>query len=566
MNSISLRVFAVVISGIVSGHAAQASEGVIGQHGMVVTEQALASEVGAAILKRGGNAVDAAVAVGYAEAVVYPCCGNLGGGGFMTIHLASGRDAFIDFRETAPGGAYAQMYLDAGGKPVPSLSRLGYRAVAVPGTVLGLETARKRYGTLSRAEIMAPAIRLAADGFVLGAGDLRVLEPATALQHDPAAAQVFQRPDGSALQVGDRLRQPDLASLLKKISAHGPRAFYRGDVPLAVGRAAKNGGGVIAASDFKAYRVAQASPVHCRYRGYDFLSAPPPSSGGVALCEILNILEGYDLKGLGYHTAASAHVIAEAMRHAFMDRNAYLGDPAFHANPIKHLLAKDYAAAIRAQIMPGKATPSRMVQPGVAPHERLETTHFSVVDAAGNAVAVTYTLNGYFGAQVMAPGTGVLLNDEMDDFTTAPGAPNMFGLVQGAANSIAPGKRPLSSMSPTIVLRNGKVVMVLGSPNGPRIISTVLQTALNVIDYGMGIQDAVDAPRFHEQWLPDVLFVEPGTFAPAEAKALAAMGYSLKEIPPFGASESILIRADGAGRHLVGAHDPRSPAGAAVGY
>ena len=483
LKLISPRLLNVLIFGMLLGPTAQATEGVAGEHGMVVTEQALASAVGTAILKQGGNAIDAAVAVGYAEAVVYPCCGNLGGGGFMTIHLASGKSTFIDFRETAPGGAAAGMYLDAGGKPVPTLSRLGYRAVAVPGTVLGLETALKRYGTLSRAEVMRPAIRLAADGFLLGAGDLRVLAPATALQNDPAAARIFRRRDGSPLQVGDRLRQHDLATLLRHISAEGPRAFYQGKIPFAIGQAAKAGGGVIVASDFKAYRVAEVSPIHCSYRGFDFLSAPPPSSGGVALCEILNILEGYDLKGLGYHTAASAHVIAEAMRHAFMDRNAYLGDPAFHANPIDHLLGKDYAAAIRAKILPDKATPSSGVQPGAAPHERLETTHYSVVDAAGNAVAVTYTLNGYFGAQVMAPGTGVLLNDEMDDFTTAPGAPNMFGLVQGAANSILPGKRPLSSMSPTIVLRNGRVVMVLGSPNGPRIISTVLQTALNVIDY-----------------------------------------------------------------------------------
>ncbi len=563
MDSLLSPLTALMLAAI-SISAAQAAEGVTATHGMVVTEQALASGVGAEILKRGGNAVDAAVAIGYAEAVVYPCCGNLGGGGFMTIHLATGQDSFIDFRETAPGAASAGMFLDAAGKPVPGSSRLGYRAVGVPGTVLGLETALKRYGTLSRAVVMAPAIKLAREGFVLGAGDLRVLAPARALKDDPAGAKVFRRKDGSDLQAGDRLTQSDLAGLLTKISAEGPDGFYHGELPIAVEKAAKAGGGIVAASDFASYTVAEAAPVRCRYRGYDFVSAPPPSSGGVALCEILNILEGYDLKALGYHTAASAHVIAEAMRHAFMDRNSYLGDPAFHDNPIAHLVSKDYAAAIRAQILPDKATASSAVKPGVAPHERLETTHYSVVDAAGNAVAVTYTLNGYFGAQVMAPGTGVLLNDEMDDFTTAPGTPNMFGLVQGAANAIAPGKRPLSSMSPTIVLKDGKVVMVLGSPNGPRIISTVLQTALNVIDYGMGIQDAVDAPRFHEQWLPDILFAEPGTFAPAAASALVGMGYVLKEIPPFGASEAIaVVRGP---RRLVGAHDPRSPAGAAVGY
>jgi gamma-glutamyltranspeptidase/glutathione hydrolase len=546
--------------------AALAAAAVSADHAMVVTEQHLASAVGTEILKQGGNAVDAAVAVGYAEAVVYPCCGNLGGGGFMTIHLASGRDTFIDFRETAPGEASAGMYLGRDGKPVADLSRFGYRAVAVPGTVLGLDTALREYGRLPRAVVMAPAIRLAKTGFVLGDGDLHTFVPATRLKEDPVAAKIFRHADGTPLQAGDRLVQPDLAALLEAIAAKGPKAFYRGAVPKAIAGAAAAGGGVITGDDFLRYRIAETVPVRCQYRGYVFVSAPPPSSGGVALCEILNVLSGYDLGKLGYHRAASVHLIAEAMRHAFMDRNTYLGDPAFHDNPVAHLLSADYAAAIRAKILPDRATPSTAVQPGDPPHERLETTHYSIVDQAGNAVAVTYTLNGYFGAQVAAPGTGVLLNDEMDDFTTAPGQPNMFGLVQGAANAIAPGKRSLSSMTPTIVLKDGKVAMVLGSPNGPRIISTVLQTALNVIDYGMGLQDAVDAPRFHLQWLPDVLFTEPGAFSAETTTALERMGYQIKQIPPFGASEAIAVTIGHGKRVLVGAHDPRSPAGAAAGY
>ena len=527
---------------------------------MVVTANRLASEAGAEMLRAGGNAVDAAVAVGYALAVVDPCCGNIGGGGFLVAHLADGRDVFLNFRETAPAAATADMYLNAAGNVVPAASVFGWRAVAVPGTVLGLDTALARYGTMKRAQAMAPAIRLAREGFVLSRAETGLLD-AGPLNADPAAAAVFRHADGSRLRPGERLVQPALADTLAAIAAQGPDAFYRGRIPAAVEAAAHAGGGIITAADFAAYRVTEDAPVGCTYRGYAILSAPPPSSGGVTLCEILNILQGYDLHGMGFHSAASVHVMAEAMRHAFLDRNTLLGDPAFVRNPVERLLSADYAADIREKIGE-RATPSADFGPGTPPHEKPETTHYSVMDAAGSAVAVTYTINGAFGAGVMAPGAGFLLNDEMDDFAGKPGTANMFGLVQGEANAIAPGKRPLSSMAPTVVLRGGHVAMVLGSPGGSHIITTVLETALNVIDHGMTPQQAVDAPRLHLQYLPDVLFAEDSALTPDTAALLRWMGYSITSAPPWGASELILVAPDG---KLLGANDPRRPAGAAVG-
>lgn len=530
---------------------------------MVVTEHRLASEVGVSILKAGGNAVDAAVAVGYALAVVHPCCGNLGGGGFLLLHRPGDGERFLDFRETAPAAATAKMFLDDKGALVDNASGYGYRAVGVPGTVLGLETAREKYGRLSRAQAIAPALRLAAEGFVLEEADLRPLRAATRLKDSPAAAKIFLRDGGAPLQAGDRLVQSDLAQVLEDISRDGPRAFYEGRIPRAIEQAAKAGNGVIAAEDFARYRVEESEPVHCVYRGYDVFSAPPPSSGGVALCEILNILEGYDLKTLGFHTPQALHAIIEAERRAFVDRNAFLGDPAFVRNPVERLTSKAYAAELRRKIAPERATPSSELGPGLPLQEGRETTHYSILDEDGVAVSVTYTINGYFGAQVMAPGTGFVLNNEMDDFTSRPGSPNAWGLVQGEANAIAPGKRPLSSMSPTIVTKDGKVVLVLGSPNGSRIISVTLQTALNVIDYGLPLQAAVDAKRIHHQWLPDVVFAEPGALSPETQRDLEAKGYAFQRLERFGASEAIAVGADGL---IAGAHDPRSPAGAALGY
>ena len=536
-----------------------------GAHGMVVTAQHEASAVGLAILQAGGNAVDAAVAVGYALAVVDPCCGNIGGGGFMLVRLADGRHAALEFREAAPRAASAGMYHDVAGNPVREMSLNGYRAAGVPGTVAGLDRALTAYGRLSRAAAMAPAIALARDGFVLGEADAAILDArAGKLAQDPGAAAIFLHPDGSRYRAGDRLVQADLAATLALIAERGPDAFYRGPIAVKVAAAAAAApGGLLTVEDFAAYTAREAAPVVCRYRGVTVHSVPPPSSGGTILCEILNILGGWDLTALPYRSARSVHLMAEAMRHAYLDRNTLLGDPAFVTNPLGRLLSPEYAATVRAAIDPARATASQLVQAGVAPHERAETTHYSVVDAEGNAVAVTYTINGNFGAGVVAPGTGFLLNNEMDDFAVKPGTPNLFGLVQGAANAIAPGKRPLSSMAPTIVERDGRLWLVLGSPGGSRIISTVLETLSNIVDYGMAPQDAVAARRFHQQWLPDTLFYERGGLAPEALAALAAMGHRLGEQAGWGAVELIAIAPDG---RRIGVNDPRRPAGAARGY
>ncbi len=479
---------------------------------MVVSAHRLASEVGVRVLQAGGNAVDAAVAVGYALAVVDPCCGNIGGGGFMTIHLADGRETFINFRETAPMAATATMYLDAEGRQIDDLSRHGYRAAAVPGTVMGLDHAAAKYGRLPRAALIAPAIALARDGFALSRADTDILDArADRFGKDPAAAAIFLRPDGRRFEPGDRLVQNDLAATLELISEQGPEAFYKGPVAAAVEKASRENGGILAASDFAAYTVTETAPLTCTYRGYLLVSAPPPSSGGATMCEILNILEGYDIAKSGFRSVKSVRFMVEAMRRGYRDRNAYLGDPEFVANPVERLLSKDYAASLRAEIARGDA--EKGAGEG-APREKSETTHYSVVDGAGNAVAVTYTINGYFGAGVVAPGTGFFLNNEMDDFTVKPGAANLYGLVQGEPNAIAPGKRPLSSMAPTLVERDGKVVLVLGSPGGSRIITAVLETIMNIVDYRMAAQEAVDAPRLHHQSQPEDVYFERSGLSP----------------------------------------------------
>jgi gamma-glutamyltranspeptidase/glutathione hydrolase len=581
-------VTATLIAGAFLGAAQAASlPAVEAKNGMVVSSQHLASQIGVDILKMGGNAIDAAVAVGYAQAVVNPCCGNIGGGGFMTIHLADGRDTFINFREKAPAAASADMYLDASGKPVPGASLHGYLAVGVPGTVAGLDAAQRKYGKLTRAQVMAPAITLARDGYILTRGDTDIFDTTVAFfKKDPEAARIFLRPDGSALQPGDRLVQKDLAKTLQAIARRGPDAFYKGAIPAAVERSAKLGGGIITAADFSAYAIAETAPLTCSYRSYTFVSAPPPSSGGVTMCQILNTLEGYDMKAMGFQSAASIHVMTEAMRHAYMDRNTYLGDPDFVKNPLDRLLSKSYAGSIREKISADHATPSEQVQPGSEPHEKPETTHYSVVDKAGNAVSTTYTVNGRFGAVVIAPGTGFFLNGEMDDFTVKIGSKNMYGLVQGASNAIAPGKRPLSSMAPTLITRDGKTFMVVGSPGGSRIITITLQAALNVIDYGMAPQEAVDAAHIHHQWLPDLVYYETRGLSADTLNVLHTMGYKTSEQTPWGATELILIGLpDAAGvsgpassgndsgvsgrvlpGFIYGANDSRRPAGAAIGY
>lgn len=571
---------------LLQGANAASMPAVEAKNGMVVSSQHLASQVGVDILKLGGNAIDAAVAVGYAQAVVNPCCGNIGGGGFMTIHLANGEDTFINFRETAPAAASANMYLDEKGNVKKGASLYGYLAAGVPGTVLGLDTAQRKYGKLTRQQVMEPAIKLAREGFILNRGDTDILDTTIAkFRDDPEAARIFLRPNGDPLQPGDRLIQTDLANTLESIALHGPDAFYQGKIPQAVEAAAKKGGGILTAKDFADFRIAETAPITCSYRGYEFVSAPPPSSGGVTLCEILNVLEGYDLKASGFNSAQTIHTMTEAMRHAYMDRNTFLGDPAFVKNPTEKLLSKEYAAEIRKQIQPEIATPSSRVQPGMEPHEKPETTHYSIVDHSDNAVSTTYTINGRFGSVVIAPGTGFFLNDEMDDFTVKVGEQNMYGLVQGATNAIAPGKRPLSSMTPTLVTKDGKVFMVVGSPGGSRIITITLQTVLNIIDHGMAPQEAVDAPRIHHQWLPDEVYFEQRGLSADTQKLLQERGYKLVEQTPWGAAELIMVGLPGAAGvssessgndsavsgkvregFIYGANDVRRPSGSAVGY
>ncbi len=545
---------------------------VAAEHGMVVTAQHLATQVGVDVLKRGGNAVDAAVAVGYALAVVYPAAGNLGGGGFMTLQLADGRKTFLDFREKAPLAATANMYLDQQGNVIKGLSTYGHLAVAVPGSVSGLEYAREKYGTKKRTELLKPAIRLAQYGFTLNQGDLAILQTATdAFRKDPASAALFLK-HGQPWQAGDKLVQKDLAETLQAVSQRGADGFYKGPVAAAIVKSSQSGGGIITQADLDQYRTRELAPVECDYRGYHVVSAPPPSSGGVVICEMLNILEGYPLKELGFRSAQSVHYQIEAMRHAYVDRNSYLGDPDFVSNPVARLTDKAYAAQIRAVIDPAKAGVSKDLKPGVEPHEGSNTTHYSIADRWGNAVAVTYTLNDWFGAKVTAPGTGVLLNNEMDDFTAKVGVPNLYGLVQGAANAIAPGKRPLSSMSPTIVSQAGQPLLVLGTPGGSRIITAVLHTLLNVIDFDMTLQEAVDAPRFHQQWLPDLTSVENFAFSPDTRKLLEAAGHKLGPAQPANHMTAVMIGAPSLGgtpvgkNRFYGANDPRRNTGLALGY
>ncbi len=514
------------------------------EHGMVVTAQHLATDVGVDVLKSGGNAVDAAVAVGYALAVVYPTAGNLGGGGFMTIRMKDGKTTFLDFRERAPLAATKTMYLDAKGDIVPRASLDGYLAVGTPGSVMGFETAREKYGTRKREELIAPALKYAKEGFTLEQGDAASFATgAKRLAKDDEAAKIFLKAGGSPYVSGEKLVQPDLAAVLQSISEKGPDAFYKGAPAEAIVKASQAKGGILAKEDFEQYKVRELKPIECNYRGYDIISSPPPSSGGVIICEILNVLEGYPLSYLGYGSAEAVHIMVEAMRYAYVDRNAALGDPDFIDNPVSKLLDRSYAASIRAKIDPYRAGTSANLKP-LGGKESTETTHYSVIDDEGNAVAVTYTLNGSFGAGVVAPGTGVLLNNEMDDFTSKPGVPNLYGLVQGEANAIAPKKTPLSSMSPTIVTKDGKPFMVIGSPGGSRIITITLEAILNVVDFGMDISQAVNAPRIHHQWQPDTVYLEPYALSPDTEKALAAMGYKFdggNNTPVWGQAAGILV-------------------------
>jgi gamma-glutamyltranspeptidase/glutathione hydrolase len=544
---------------------------------MVATVQPDASQVGSAIMQQGGNAVDAAVAVGFALEVVYPEAGNIGGGGFMLFRRANGETHFIDYREKAPAKATAEMYLDKQGKVVPGLSTVGYKSIGVPGSVAGMVYAQQHWGKLTLMQVMEPAIRLARDGFVLDYEEAKSFEDSD-LAKFVDSRRIFQR-DGNYYQPGETFKQPELAKTLERI-AENPDDFYHGSLARELVSAIQKGGGLITADDLAQYQVKERAAIRGTYRGYEVISAPPPSSGGVALVEILNILEGYDLAKEGADSAEAIHLTAEAYQRAFFDRAEFMGDPDFSKIPVAQLIDKRYGNAWRETIPLRKATPSAdLRRPSVFSQldsyadahpqpaslaEPDHTTHYSVVDPEGNAVSVTTTLNDSFGSHVTAEGLGFLLNDEMDDFSSKPGAPNMYGLIQGPANAIGPGKRPLSAMTPTMVLKNGKLFLVLGSPGGPTIITTVANVLMGVVDYGLNIQQAVNAPRFHNQWMPDNILIEPTGISPDTVGILERMGHKVVRSRNF-LGDAECIEIDERTGERLGASDGRNE-GKAVGF
>jgi gamma-glutamyltranspeptidase / glutathione hydrolase len=534
---------------------------VLAPHGMVTAQESRATRIGVDVLEKGGNAVDAAVAVGFALAVTHPQAGPLGGGGFMVIHLAERNESVaIDYRETAPQAVTPDIFLDDKGEADPEKSRNSALAIGVPGTVAGLTLAHARYGSgrFTLADLLAPAIALARDGFPVE-DDLADTLPRLRgrLARWPAAAKIFLRPDGTPLGPGETLVQQDLAAVLAGIARDGPRAFYEGETAEKVAAGVRTAGGIMTADDLKAYRAIERPAVRGTYRGYDIVSMPPPSSGGTLLVELLNILEGFDLRRLG---ADTPHTMVEAMKLAYADRAHYLGDPDAVDVPVARLIAKDYAVRLRNEITE-HARPAHSIRRGESPREGQNTTHFSVVDRSGNAVANTMTLNFTFGLGFVAEGTGVLFNNELDDFAAKPGAPNAYGLVGGTANAPGPGKRPLSSMTPTIVLKDGKVFLVTGSPGGSRIITTVLQVVTNVIDHNMNVARAVAAPRIHHQWLPDEVLVEQGV-SPDVIDVLEGRGHRVVGRVPWGSANSIMVTPAG----LAGGADPRTRGSLAAGH
>ena len=572
--------FFVLMPVAVPVHAETAINPEHAKHGMVASVQSDASKAGVAIMKQGGNAVDAAVATGFALAVTHPVAGNIGGGGFMLVRMSSGEVHFIDYREKAPAKATRDMYLDAKGNVLPDLSLVGYKASGVPGSVAGMVFAEKHFGKLTLQQVMAPAIRLAREGFALSYEDGQGFQDEN-LSKFAEYRRIFQR-NGKFYQPGEIFRQPELAKTLEQISAD-PGAFYKGSIARQIAADMAKGGGLITAEDLAAYEVKERPVIRGTYRGYEVLSAPPPSSGGIALVEALNILEGFDLEKFGGHSAAAMHLTLESYRRAFFDRAEFLGDPDFAKIPVAQLVDKKYGVAWRETIDLNRATPSADLkrpegftdldryamshgQPKVFV-EPEDTTHYSVVDEGGNAVAVTTTLNGGFGSYVTVESLGFLLNNEMDDFSSKTGVPNQYGLIQGEANSIGPGKRPLSAMTPTIVLKDGKLFMVLGSPGGPRIITTVANILMGVADYGLNIQQAVNAPRFHNQWMPDGDYVEEG-ISPDTLRLLKKMGHTIlhDEGDGFGYwSDGECILVDPKSGERQGASDGRNN-GHAVGY
>ena len=533
-------------------------------HGMVSTQEVTATHVGVDILKRGGNAVDAAVAVGFALAVTLPRAGNIGGGGFMLVHMAeSGETVAIDYRETAPARASHDMYLDSAGNVDEQRARFSYLSVGVPGTVAGLALALEKYGTMTLADVMAPAIYLARNGITVSPSTAEALSRGEKrLAGHAASAAVFLDSNGKALAAGERLVQSDLAWSLEQIAREGPDAFYRGAIAERIAADMAANGGLITRDDLESYRAIERAPVRGTYRGYTIHSMPPPSSGGVHLIQILNILEDYPIEFLGANSADTIHVMAEAMKLAYADRSHYLGDPDFWDVPVKGLTSKAYAAKLREKISLRYATPSKDIKPGdPLPYESNETTHFSIMDRDGNVVSNTYTLNFSFGTGIVAAGTGILLNNEMDDFSAKPGVPNAYGLVGGEANAIEPRKRPLSSMTPTIVFDATGPMLATGSPGGSRIITTTLQIIMNVIDHGMNIAAATAASRVHHQWLPDKLRVEVG-ISNDTLDRLSAMGHHVEIGNAMGSTQTVM-RIEGG---FLGAADTRRPGALALGY
>lgn len=532
--------------------------------GMVASVDAMATQVGVDILKQGGNAVDAAVAVGYALAVTHPQAGNLGGGGFMLLRTKDGATTAIDFREMAPANATRDMFLDEQGNPDSKKSLTSPLASGTPGTVAGLSLALEKYGSLPLNSVVRPAIKLAQEGFIVNdalADDLKTYGSEVLPHHENSKA-IFWK-DGEPLKKGDKLVQQDLANSLTMIAENGPDAFYKGEIARQIAQQMQQGGGLITTDDLAAYQAVERTPVSGEYRGYQIFSIPPPSSGGVHIVQILNILENFDMKKYGFGSADAMQIMAEAEKYAYADRSEYLGDPDFVNVPWQALTSKAYAKSIAGQIDINKAKPSSEIRPGkLAPYESDQTTHFSVVDKDGNAVAVTYTLNTTFGTGIVAGNTGILLNNQMDDFSAKPGVPNVYGLVGGEANAVGPKKRPLSSMSPTIVVKDGKTWLVTGSPGGSRIITTVLQMVVNTIDFGMNVAEATNAPRFHHQWLPDELRVEKG-FSPDTLKLLEQKGQKVALKEAMGSTQSIMVGPDG---ELYGASDPRSVDDLTAGY
>ncbi|WP_314138655.1 gamma-glutamyltransferase [Buttiauxella noackiae] len=535
------------------------------ENGMVASQDSLATQVGVDILKQGGNAVDAAVAVGFALAVTHPQAGNIGGGGFMMLRTKDGKTTAIDFREMAPEKATRDMFLDAQGNADSKKSLTSHLASATPGTVAGFAMALEKYGTLPLNKVIQPAIKLAQDGFIVNdalAEDLKVYG-AEVLPNHPNSKAIFWKADGNPLQKGDKLVQTNLAKSLEMIAEIGPDAFYKGTIADQIAEEMAKNGGLISKDDLANYKAVERAPIRGDYRGYQIFSMPPPSSGGIHIVEILNILENFDLAKYGFGSADAMQLTAEAEKYAYADRSEYLGDPDFVKVPWQALTDKAYAKSLADKIDINKARPSSEIKPGnLAPYESNQTTHFSVVDKDGNAVAVTYTLNTVFGTGIVAGNTGIIMNNQMDDFSAKPGVPNVYGLVGGDANAVGPHKRPLSSMSPTIVVKDGKTWLVTGSPGGSRIITTVLQMVMNTIDYGMNVAEATNAPRFHHQWLPDELRVEKG-FSPDTLKLLKEKGQNVVVKEAMGSTQSIMMGPDGA---LYGASDPRSVDDLTAGY